>query len=55
MLQKVTLMAAFLFVANAAAQTSQDFSLTADDNNTYNLYDLLAEDKHVVIHFTSTS
>ncbi len=55
MIKKLAVMAALLFAANATAQTSNDFTLTANDNNTYNLYTLLGEGKHIVIHFTSTN
>lgn len=55
MVKNLAIMAALLFVANATAKISEDFTLTANDGNTYSLYTLLGEGKHVVIHFTSTS
>lgn len=52
---KLAILMTLLFALVISAQTAADFNVTDSEGKTYNLYNLLSEDKHVVLHFTSTN
>lgn len=55
MLSKFALLMTLVFALAISAQTVKDFNVTDSKGNTYNLYSLLEDGKHVVLHFTSTN
>ncbi len=55
MFSKIAILLTLLFALVISAQTANDFNVTDSEGKAYNLYTLLGEGKHVVLHFTSTN